>query len=319
VTSPSAQATVLELGARGKLRGAAFALTGRTLVRSEGGGIWNEWTMRFDDGRLAFLAEARGGFTLFTERPLGFHFEDAQAGKTLDTGYVVVERGKAKRIATWGDVPDAPETYRYVDLSSKDGESATIDWGEPLPRVFVGSALRLDALGLTPRKERPRFVPIKETRAPKGVGLDLAIGTEGRLERGHYRVLGVLHRSIKIERARYTWEEYLLHDPREGFRWLAVSEGTYTLVEGIEPGLVSVDRDVASFQGLRYQLASEGTARVEWAAGEMPWEVAIGDTVAVKEYAKGGRTLSFEGSADEIAWSRGAKIPAQKIKQAFRR
>ena len=43
--------TVLELGARGKHRNAPFVLAGRTCVRSDGGGLWNEWTLAFDDGR----------------------------------------------------------------------------------------------------------------------------------------------------------------------------------------------------------------------------------------------------------------------------
>lgn len=311
--------TVLELGMRGALRGAPFALTGRTCVRSDGGGLWNEWTVRFDDGRLAFLAEARGQLTLFVERPIAGDFASLVVGAPLDTGFVVVERGKARRVSTWGDVPDAPRTYTYADLSSRTGESATIDWGEREPRVFVGSVVRLEALGLSPRNERPRFVPVKETRArpPKRVSLVLAIGDEGKLDRARFRVIGVLHRSIAVEGERYTWEEYLLHDPREGFRWLAVADGAFTLVEPIEPGMVRVDGERASFAGERYALSSEGTARVEWAAGEFPWEVAVGDRVTAREYAKGGRTLSFEGTEDEIAWSRGARVPAQKIAEAF--
>src|SRR4051812_1708244 len=94
--------TVLALGARGKHRGAAFVLAGRTCVRSDGGGLWNEWTLTFDDGRQGFLAEALGTFTLFFERPLAPSFEALRVGSALETGFVVTERGQAKRVARWG-------------------------------------------------------------------------------------------------------------------------------------------------------------------------------------------------------------------------
>ena len=96
------QSTVLELGARGKHRGAPFTLAGRTCVKSDGGGLWNEWTLAFDDGRQGFLAEALGAFTLFFERPMAPPYETLKPGEPLDPGFVVVERGHAKRIARWG-------------------------------------------------------------------------------------------------------------------------------------------------------------------------------------------------------------------------
>src|ERR1700730_7383522 len=42
-----------------------------------------------------------------------------------------------------------------------------------------------------------------------------------------FRVIGIAHRSIRIAgdetRERYTWEEYVLHAPSEGLRWLVAS------------------------------------------------------------------------------------------------
>jgi hypothetical protein len=313
--------TVLELGGRGKLRGAAFALTGRTCVKNEGGAVWNEWTMRFDDGRVAFLAEARGSFTVFFERPIApteKALGDAVIGGPLDTGFIVVERGKAARVATWGDVPDVPRGYRYADLSSRTGESATLDYSTPKdPRVFVGTRVALDAIGLRPRRDRPRFVTVKRGGAFKGGAPALAIGDEAVLGKARFRVIGSLQRSIAIEGKRYSWEEHLLHDAAAGFRWLALSDGAWNLVEGVEPGLVTFDDRSATLDGVRHRFASGGTARVEWAAGEMPWDVAIGDTARVRDYASGTRSLSYEETDDEIAWSRGVLVPAEKIRIMF--
>jgi Domain of unknown function (DUF4178) len=309
-------ATVLELGARGKLRGAPFTLVGRTCVKSASGGVWNEWTARFDDGRVAFLAEARGSFTLFFERPLAGAWDALTVGAPLDTGYCVTERGEATRVLRWGETFDAPKTYRYADLSSRTGETATVDYGEAEPRTFVGTRVTLKALGLTPRAQRPSFVPVTASRPPKGLALCLAIGDEGTLDGAKYRVLGVLHRSVRIEGERYTWEEYVLHEASQGLRWLVVSDGHWNLVESVEPGLVTETERGATFEGESYKPWSEGTARVEWAGGELPWAVVRGngrrDLMVPRDLHAAGRHLARVRQARLAEACRARAEPATK-------
>ncbi len=312
--------TVLELGARGKHRNAPFVLAGRTCVRSDAGGLWNEWTLAFDDGRQAFLAEALGSFTLFFERPMAPSFDAIDVGSALKTGFVVTERGRASRIARWGDVPEAPRTYRYADLSSPSGETATIDYGEPgrEPDVFVGRRMKLSELGLKPRAERPHFVPAPGGAAPKSVELWLAVGDEGDLGKARFRVIGIVHRSIKVEGLRYTWEEYVLHAPAEGLRWLTVADGHWNLIEAVEVGQVEeTEEKSARLGGETYRFMSSGKARVEWATGELPWDVAVGDVTEAREYVRAPHVLSCERTADEIAWSLGTYTPADTVSRAF--
>lgn len=312
------ESTVLELGARGKHAGAPFSLVGRTVVRSKSGGLWNEWTVKFDDGRIAFLAEARGMFTLLFERPFAPSRDSLVVGEPLDTGFLVAERGQAQRIANWGDPLPAPKSYTYADLSSRSGETATIDWGEDEPHVFVGKRVELAQMGLRPRAERPRFIPVKSTPAPKGFEPCLAVGDEGTLGGVKWRVLGLVQRSIRIEGTRYTWEEYLLHDPAAGFRWLVVSDGHWNFVEIVELGRVTViDDDTISFEGEKYRFYSGGKARVEWATGEMPWDVVIGDETEVADYVKVPCVISGEFADDEITWSRGTYTPPETVAKSF--
>jgi hypothetical protein len=319
--SPYEASTVLELGARGKHRGVGFVLAGRTCVRSDAGGLWNEWTLTFDDGRQGFLAEARGGFTLFFERPIAPAFDALSVGRPLATGFVVVERGNAKRVARWGDVPESPRSYRYADLSSADGETATIDYGASEPDVFVGRRIKLADLGLQPRAERPRFLPAPSGPQPKGVELWLAVGDEGELGRARYRVIGIVHRSIRVEGERYTWEEYVLHAPAEGLRWLVVADGHWNLVASVEAGKVDeLERGGngnVKYDGETYRFMSSGKARVEWAAGELPWEVAIGDVTEARDYVKTPHVLSCESTDDEITWSLGTYTPPDTVARAF--
>lgn len=324
--------TVLELGARGKHRNAPFVLAGRTCVRSEAGGLWNEWTLAFDDGRQGFLAEALGSFTLFFERPLAPTFEALDVGSALKTGFVVVERGQAKRVARWGDVPEAPRTYRYADLSSAAGDTATIDYGDRArePDVFVGRRIKLAELGLRPRAERPRFLRAPSGAMPKGVELWLAVGDEGELPtsgaiasggaggKARFRVIGIVHRSIKVEGERYTWEEYVLHAPAEGLRWLVVADGHWNLVETVEAGQVEeTEEKSARLGGETYRFMSSGKARVEWATGELPWAVAVGDVTEARDYVRAPHVLSCESTEDEITWSLGTYTPPDTVSRAF--
>jgi hypothetical protein len=311
------EATVLSLGARGRLGRAAFTLAGRTLVRSKSGGVWNEWTMRFDDGTTRFLAEARGTFTVFEPGALAPAWDALRAGAPLDTGFVVAERGEAERIARWGETPDAPKTYRYADLSSRDGTSATIDWSETPPVSFVGRRTSLADLGLTPRPERPRFVPLAEAPRPKGLETWLDVGDEGTWGRARFRVTAVLYRSARSGRERYTWEEYVLFDPAAGFRWLVVSDGHWSLVEAIEPGLVVETARGATLGRDAYEPLGAGRARIEWATGELPWEAAIGDTVDVRDYVHAPYMLSCEAGPDEITWSRGEYVDPGTVARVF--
>ena len=311
--------TVLELGARGKHRGAPFALVGRTCMRSDGGGLWNEWTLAFDDGRTGFLSEALGAFTLFFERPIAPPFDTLAPGSFLASSFIVVERGHAKRVARWGDVPEAPRTYRYADLSSRSGESATIDYGERAsePDVFVGKRVRLADLGLKPRAGRPRFLAVPTVPKPKGVELWLGVGDEGELGGVRYRVIGIMHRSIKVDGERFTWEEYVLHSPAEGLRWLVVADGHWNFVEGLEVGAVEETERGAKLGGESYSFMSSGKARVEWTSGELPWEADVGDVTEARDYLHTPHVLSRESSNDEISWSLGTYIPADTVARAF--
>ncbi len=316
--------TVLTLGARGKHRGAPFALAGRTCVQSDSGGVWNEWTLAYDDGRQAFLAETAGGFTLFFERPIAPSFDSLAVGQPLGTGFLVVERGQARRIARWGDVPESPRTYRYADLSSASGETATIDYGSGERSdvdVFVGTKVRLADLGLEPRPERRRFLPAPTGPQPKGLELWLAVGDTGELAtesgRATFRVIGITHRSIRIEGARYTWEEYVLHAPAAGLRWLVVSDGHWNLVETVDPAQVEESERGAKAFGELYKPWSSGRARLEWATGELPWSAAIGDVTATRDYVRAPWILSCESSEAEITWSRGTYLPTDAVARAF--
>src|SRR5712692_10699179 len=61
--------SVLAVGLKGRYQGVPFELTGRTQLRHQAGGVWDEWYAAFADGRWGWLAEAQGRFYLTFEKP----------------------------------------------------------------------------------------------------------------------------------------------------------------------------------------------------------------------------------------------------------
>jgi len=187
--------------------------------------------------------------------------------------------------------------------------------------------VKLGELSLKPRAERPSFLPAPAGAMPKGVELWLAVGDEGDLStsggKARFRVIGIVHRSIKVEGERYTWEEYVLHAPAEGLRWLVVADGHWNLVEPLEAGQVEeIQEKHAKLGGPdahTYRFMSSGKARLEWATGELPWEAAVGDVTEARDYVHAPHVLSRESTADELTWSLGTYMPPDVVSRAFRK
>ena len=144
----------LRVGTTGSYRGAGYRVTGRTQLRHQAGGVWDEWYAAFDDGRWGWLAEAQGRFYLtFRVGAAAPPWEALRLGEpVLDDGLVVAEFGEATLISAEGELPWRPlpnETYRYADLTGRENRFATIDYSEEPPLVFKGVELTLRDLGVT--------------------------------------------------------------------------------------------------------------------------------------------------------------------------
>jgi hypothetical protein len=308
------ESSVLELGARGSWDGQKFELVGRTCLRGESGALWNEWVMRFDKGKTRWLAEARGDFVVYDEDESIFGSVEALV-VDVPISFVVVERGEATRVATWGDVPDLPKRHRFADIVGPGGWPVTIDWSAGIARAYAGSKVTLDELGLTPRKGPRRLPPAPDVARPKSVTAWLDIGDEGSLAgRGRFRVAGILGRSIKVDGEKFTWVEYFLDSAVDGFRWLSESDGHWSFVTPIDPTQAR-----AELEKPKVEKYSSGTARIEWAAGELPWAVEIGETMEVADWVAASAMISRESAKDEVSYSLVEWIPPDAIAKGFQK
>src|SRR5262249_38763231 len=68
----------------------------------------------------------------------------------------------------------------------------------------------------------------------------IALGEKGTFADGELTVIGYLQRSALVDGTWYPFEEYLLHAPSVGFRWLVCSDGHWSYVQPVAPGAVEL-------------------------------------------------------------------------------
>jgi Zn finger protein HypA/HybF involved in hydrogenase expression len=135
-------------------------------------------------------------------------------------------------------------------------------------------------------------------------------------------LIGFMQRSVIIEGVEYFWEEYLLYEPRAGFRWLVRSDDHWNFVEAVPPGEVSVRGRVAYFHDKRYKLFQKADAGVTYVVGEFYWKVEVGEVVRASDFIRPPEMLSRETSTtraggEEVNWSLGTYLPVAEVEKAF--
>ncbi|NTW86721.1 MAG: DUF4178 domain-containing protein [Holophagaceae bacterium] len=166
----------LGLGASGTHAGRAFTLAGRVQLKHPLGGVWDEWYLALDDGRWGWLAEAQGRFYLtFTQAPHGTlpPADALQPGGQADLGpdglWTVGEVSQATFHSAEGEIPwavDPGATYRFADLSGRNGAFATLDYSEEPPLFFLGRETPLAELGLQGGRRKPAKVGVQSLGCP---------------------------------------------------------------------------------------------------------------------------------------------------------
>jgi len=362
--------TPLRTGLAGKYRGAGYRITGRSQLRHQAGGVWNEWYAAFDDGRWGWVAEAQGRF--YVTFRVG---EDAPALDSLGLGQVVNqltvgEIGRAELLSAEGELPWRPEpgyAYSYADLTGTEGRFATIDYSEEPPVVFKGHEVALADLGLEDISLTRQRVAATALNCSKcggplnltapdqaeriwcpncGAGHDVTagklaffamlkkkvepvipLGTRGTLDGDEYVVAGFMQRAVTFDRD-YFWTEYLLYNQARGFRWLVHSDDHWSFVTPLRAGEVreafqllggGISKAVY-YDGRRFRLFQDATARVTYVLGEFYWKVAVGEQVDTADYIAPPYGISREvtkSGAQEVNYSHARYLTPGEVQEAF--
>jgi len=143
-----------------------------------------------------------------------------------------------------------------------------------------------------------------------------ALGTRGELDGVQWEVIGWQARSVRSWGDVYRWEEHLLYNPYEGFRYLMYQDGHFVVVTPIA-GFPSTSVNRATYKKQSFRHFSTADAEVDEVLGEFPWEVKRGDVATATDYVDPPHILSSDESEGELVWSAGRYLTHDEVVQAF--
>lgn len=143
----------------------------------------------------------------------------------------------------------------------------------------------------------------------------LRLGSNATFSEGEFTIIGYLKRSARVFLTWYPFEEYLLHSPRLGFRWLVCSDGHWSYVQPVDPGACQRASGV-TYQGVRFKPFQAAPLRVDEVLGEFYWRVSVGDTAVAEDFYAPPAMLSCESSKSEVAWSLSTYLTPAELRAA---
>jgi len=147
----------------------------------------------------------------------------------------------------------------------------------------------------------------------------IPLGSVGRFAGKDWTIIGFQRRVIRTEGVDYPWQEYLLHHPEEGFRWLVESDGHWNWVTTIsKPPRYSVGLPTATYGGETYRRYSAGSAATSYVIGEFTWKVKVGETWEIIDFIAPPKMVSREASHNETTWSLSEYLPGEELAAAFK-
>jgi len=147
----------------------------------------------------------------------------------------------------------------------------------------------------------------------------IALGSVGKFAGKDWTVIGFQQRAVTADGIDYPWQEYLLHHPEEGFRWLVESTGHWNWVSNPKkPPRYSVGQPAVLFGGELFRRYSAGSAVTRYVIGEFNWKIKVGETWELIDFIAPPKMLSRESSGKEVNWSQSDYLPPDEVAAAFK-
>ena len=148
----------------------------------------------------------------------------------------------------------------------------------------------------------------------------IPLGIKGSLKGDPYEAIGFQVRSITEDGVEYSWREYVLWNPYQGYRYLSEYDGhwnDYIVTKAPPTEIPGTDPPVVELHGERFRHFQTAEATTVFILGEFPWQVRVGDRAMVSDYVSPPHMLSKEVTEDETTWSIGSYTDPRRIWEAF--
>lgn len=147
------------------------------------------------------------------------------------------------------------------------------------------------------------------------LGRTIALPDAPRARPTAFTLIGFIARSAYLDEIWWPFEEYLLHAPELGFRWLVRSDGHWSYVQPVAAGAVQRG-DRATYQGIAFEPFSSADLRVDAVLGECYWRVEVGERVRGDDFIAPPAMLSCETTRTERTWSLSSYLPVEAVYEA---
>jgi hypothetical protein len=145
----------------------------------------------------------------------------------------------------------------------------------------------------------------------------IPLGSTGKFLDGEMTVIGYLERAAEIDDTWYSFDEYLLHSPEIGFRWLVCSDGHWSYVQPVSTGAVDNTGLGATYDGVKFRSFTSAPLRVQLVLGELYWQVTEGEMVQSQDFIAPPAMLSLESTESEVTWSLSTYMTEHEVLHAF--
>lgn len=167
----------------------------------------------------------------------------------------------------------------------------------------------------------PDFQIIQEAAGRKTRTPVIPVGARGKVKGQIFEAVGFLVRKAESDGSTYWWNEFVLFNQSQGFRWLSEYKGHWILSKPAKDnpveGFGSDSRCIASYLGSEYRLFQSAEAVVDYVEGEFPWLVRVGERAAMQDFICPPLMLSCEETAQEKTWSLGEHVEGETVWKAF--
>ncbi|MEO7731516.1 MAG: DUF4178 domain-containing protein [Kofleriaceae bacterium] len=246
------------------------------------------------------LADGRGGFATID-------YGDGSEAPAVYLGYQVTPQGLGLSGGEAGPQLAAPATGARLACPNCNGalELRVPDQTLRVACPYCNSLVSVEGGTLA--------IIAKQANMPT---LAIALGSKATFSEGELTVVGYVGRSAHVDGSWWPFEEYLLHAPSVGFRWLVCSDGHWSYVQPVASGAVSVGAG-ATYDGVEFQRFQIAELRVVCVLGEFYWRVAAGEEVRGEDFIAPPAMLSCEASAQEENWSLSSYLTTREVDKAF--